>query len=72
MKAVTKADISGKSNKTSFTPNKKIRIIRTKDNTTINVIGYSQAYKITDVKPKRIKYNINNNKEINGYKFFDW
>ncbi len=72
MKAVAKANTNGKANKTSFTPNKRIRIVRTKDNTTINVIGYSQAYKVTDVKPKRIKYNINNNKEINGYKFFDW
>lgn len=70
MKQVT--EYNSKVNKTSFTPNKKIRIIRTKDNTTINVIGYSQAFKITDVNPKRIKYNMNNNKEINGYKFFDW
>ncbi len=50
---------------------KKLRVIRTKDNKSITVYGYSNASNLTEVPEGRIKYLLNTNKETNGYKFYD-
>lgn len=71
MKQVT--EYNSKVNKTSFTPRKKIRIVRVKDNTTFTVIGYQKAFVLTNVPIRTIKTNMNrDDKIINGYKFYDW
>ena len=53
-------------------PKKKIRIVRVKDNTTIKVLGLKKVSEITKVPISTIQYNMNCNKIINGYKFYDY
>lgn len=51
----------------------KIRIVRIKDNVTINVNGYKKAFEITGANKHIIQKIINDdNKSFNGYKFYNW
>ena len=51
----------------------KIKIIRIKDNVTINVNGYKKAFEITGANKYTIQKIINNdNKSFSGYKFYNW
>ena len=71
MKQVT--DYNSKANRTSFTPRKKIRVVRVKDNTTFTVVGYRKASELTNVSIRMIEKNLNHDDKISkGYKFYDW
>lgn len=71
MKQVTEYNFKG--NQTSFTPTKKIRVVRVKDNTTFTVVGYKKASELTKVSIRMIQKNINcDDKTSKGYKFYDW
>lgn len=71
MKQVT--DYNSKANRTSFTPRKKIKIVRVKDNVTFTVVGYKKASKLTNVSIRMIGKNINcDDKITKGYKFYEW
>ena len=50
-------------------PITKIQITNTETNTTISVMGYDKATKITGVSRYHIQKYINTNKNINGFIF---